>query len=170
MINFQIPAEMGVYKIRQLHENEFLLYKMLRLEAIAEEPSMFRCTLPAETALSENDWKERIKCPRAVFGLFENESPIGMTSIIALDAHIGYLGQSYIRKEYRGIGLSALLFKARMLWAAEMKIKRLTISHRESNLISKAANQRYGFKYSHRESASWQDGAQEDVLYYVLDM
>jgi hypothetical protein len=48
-------------------------------------------------------------------------------------------------------------------------LKRLKVSHRESNTISKAANQRFGFKYSYRESVKWLDGTTEDALYYILD-
>jgi hypothetical protein len=48
--------------------------------------------------------------------------------------------------------------------------KRLSVSHRESNIASKAANQHFGFRYSHREACNCLDGTTEDVLYYVLDL
>ena len=131
---------------------------------------MFRCSVPAEADFTDAEWQERIKYPRAVFGLFENDQMIGMTSILLLNEREGYLGQSYIRKEYRGLGLSVLLYKIRMAWASKLQLKQLKVSHRESNTISKAANQRSGFKYSYRESANWLDGTTEDVLYYVLEL
>lgn len=159
-----------VYTIRQLKENEWSTYKQMRLEALQIEPSMFRTSIPEEATLTDTEWKERIKHPRAVFVLLENNTPIGMTSILLLTDEEAYLGQSYIQKEYRGIGLSALLFKARMKWANDQQLKKLSISHRESNIISKAANQRLGFKYTHRETIDWLDGTREDVLYYALDL
>ena len=67
------------------------------------------------------------------------------------------------------MGLSTLLYKIRMAWASKLQLKQLKVSHRESNTISKAANQRAGFKYSYRASATWLDGTTEDVLYYVID-
>lgn len=159
-----------VYTIRQLKENEWSTYKQMRLEALQIEPSMFRTSIPEEATLTDTEWKERIKHPRAVFVLLEKNTPIGMTSILLLKDEEAYLGQSYIQKEYRGIGLSVLLFKAPMKWARDLHLKKLSISHRESNIISKAANQRLGFKYTHRETIDWLDGTREDVLYYALDL
>ncbi|RQO68953.1 hypothetical protein DBR40_18380 [Pedobacter sp. KBW01] len=151
-------------------ENEASLYKSMRLEAIQTEPAMFRCTTPAEADLTDIQWLERVKDPRAVFGLFANDEFVGMTSILLINEEEGYMGQSYIQKEHRGNGLSALFYKTRMAWALDHQLKRLCVSHRESNLISKAANQRFGFHYSHREPCSWLDGTTEDVLYYVLNL
>lgn len=165
-----LQLEQENYKIRQLHESEAPLYKSMRLEAIQTEPAMFRVSIPAEADLTDGDWQKRIKYPRGVFVLFENEKPIGMTSILLTSEKEGYLGQSYIKKEYRGLGLSALLYKIRMAWAAKLGLEQLIISHRETNTISKAANQRLGFKYTHRETISWLDGSTEDVLYYVLKL
>ena len=150
--------------------NEASLYKAMRLEAIQTEPGMFRVSNPAEMDLTDEDWRQRVKHPRAVFVLFEKDHPIGMTSIILLDEEEGYLGQSYIQKKYRGQGFASLFYEIRMVWAAKMKLKRLTVSHRETNIVSKAANQRIGFKYSHRESMNWLDGTTEDVLYYTLEL
>ena len=161
---------MGVFKIRQLHENEAHLYKAIRLEAIQREPAMFRCSTPVEADLTDAQWQERIKYPRAVLGLFENKNLIGMTSILLLNDKEGYFGQSYIRKEYRGLGLSALLYKIRMAWASKLQLKQLKVSHRESNTISKAAILRSGFTYSYQEKVNWLDGTTEDVLYYILDV
>ena len=166
----QLQIEMGAFKIRRLHESEAHLYKSIRLEAIQTEPAMFRSSIPAEVDLTDAEWQERVKYPRAVFGLFENDHIIGMTSILLTNEREAYLGQSYIRKDYRGMGLSTLLYKIRMAWASKLQLKQLKVSHRESNTISKAANQRYGFKYSYRESANWLDGTTEDVLYYVLEL
>ena len=166
----QLQIGMGIFNIRQLGENEASLYKAIRLEAIQKEPAMFRCSTPAEADLTDAQWQDRIKHPRAVFGLFENDNLIGMTSILLLNDKEGYLGQSYIRKEYRGLGLSALLYKIRTAWASNLQLKQLKVSHRERNTISKAAILRSGFKYSYRESVNWLDGTTEDVLYYVLDV
>ena len=166
----QLQIDMGIYCIRKLDENESQLYKKIRLEAIQTESTMFRCNTPAEADLTDAQWQERIKHPRAVFGLFENDTLIGMTSILLLNDKEGYLGQSYIRKSYRGLGLSVLLYKARLAWASRLQLKQLKVSHRESNTISKAAIQRSGFTYSYQEPANWLDGTTEAVLYYVLEL
>jgi RimJ/RimL family protein N-acetyltransferase len=170
MDSYQLRLETRTFNIRRLLEEEALLYKSIRLEAIQTAPAMFRKSALEETALTDKEWQERIGYPRTVFGLFEDDRLIGMTSILLLNNEEALLGQSYIRNEYRGIGLSALLYKIRMSWASKLQLKRLKVSHRESNIISKAAILRSGFKYSYRESANWRDGTTEDVLYYVLEL
>ena len=166
----QLKIERAGYMIRLLLENEAHLYKSMRLEAIQKEPSLFRCSIPAEADLTDTEWQQRIKYPRAVFVLFDNDKPIGMTSILVTNEREAYLGQSYIRQEYRGKGLSSLLYEIRMNWAFKTHLKRLTVSHREINLISKAANQRLGFKYEYSKTDNWLDGSSGEVLYYGLDM
>ncbi|WP_164723269.1 GNAT family N-acetyltransferase [Chryseobacterium aureum] len=158
------------YQIRQLTGEEWPLYKKMRLEALKNEPAMFRVTTPPEVDLNDNDWKERLDLPRAVFGLYYNDILIGITSIILLNKKEAYLGQSYIIKEHRGKGLSSLLYNSRIAWAKNMNLNQLLVSHRESNVASKAANQNFGFIYTHREPCQWQDGHQEDVLYYRLSL
>lgn len=165
---FQI--ESGIYNIRQLTENEAKLYQSIRLEAIQNDPAMFRISTPPENELTDFEWQERIKYPRIVFVLFKNDQPIGMTSILLLNEQEGYLGQSYIKKDFRGLGLSKLLYQIRMESASKLKLKRVTISHRKSNAVSKAANQRIGFTFTHQETMKWLDGTTEDVLYYALDL
>lgn len=160
----------GIYSIRQLGKDEAQRYKSMRLEAIQLEPAMFRIKMPLETELTDAQWQERVLPPRYIFGLFADDRLIGITSLMLENENGAYLGQSYIQKEHRGKGLSSLLYEIRMIWAAKLQLKRLSISHKESNIASKAANQRYGFEYSHREPAQWLDGSEEDVLYYFLDL
>lgn len=107
---------------------------------------------------------------RGCFGLFADAELIGLTSIIQTEGKPdeAYLTQSYIREEYRRQGLSALLYHARIDWAKARGLGTLTIGHKESNTASKAANQRFGFRFSHRELRHWPDGAAEDKLYYKL--
>jgi len=165
-----LQIDNGMYKIRQLKESEAVLYKTMRLEAIQTEASMFRISTTPENELTDLEWQERIKYPRIVFILFKNEKPIGMTSMLLLNDQEASLGQSYIKKRFRGLGLSKLLYQIRMKYAVKLHLKRLTVSHRKSNTASKAANQRIGFIYTHLETMNWLDGTTEDVLYYVLDL
>ena len=165
-----LKLDSAPYSIRQLLESEFEYYKSIRLEAIQTEPTLFRWSDPAESDLSDLDWQERIKYPRIVFGLFKKDELIGMTSMLLLNDSEAYFGQSFIRPKYRGQGLSNLLYKIRMAWVDSQQIKRLVISHREINTVSKKAIQRAGFEYSHRELVHWLDGTTGYSLYYRLEL
>jgi hypothetical protein len=74
-MDMQQPAfKSGIYHIRRLREEEALLYKVMRLEAIQTEPAMFRCTTPAEADLTDEQWLERRKPDGSyVFDYFEKD-------------------------------------------------------------------------------------------------
>lgn len=161
------------YSIRQFTIAEVEAYKRIRLEALATEPGMFGNSYAMEAALPQEDWINRISLPgNARFGIYCNDELIGLTGIIINDAKPteAYMTQSYIHKAHRGKGLSAMLYDARIAWAKEKGVKLLTISHRKTNLASKAANQKYGFVYHHTESRTWPDGLTEDNLHYTLNI
>lgn len=163
-----LAFQSGSFHIRQLTERESPLYKAMRIESIQTEPTLFRQSTPPEIELSDRDWAERIRYPRIVFGLFENEKMIGITSMLLLNKEEAYFGQSFIQPQYRKLGLSSLLYKIRMGWASANQLRKLTISHREINVISKAAIQKAGFHYSHKELVQWLDGTSGYSMYYSL--
>jgi RimJ/RimL family protein N-acetyltransferase len=158
------------YSIRRFLPEDLALYKTIRLEALQLEPGMFGSSYAREASFTDQQWLQRINGDNSdCFGLFYGDRLIGVTGIVIdwNDPTLALMTQSYIRREHRGKGLSRLLYEARLAWAAERpQVKRLRIGHRESNDISKAANQHYGFKYVKRESCDWPDGSREDILYY----
>jgi RimJ/RimL family protein N-acetyltransferase len=86
--------------------------------------------------------------------------PSGQTAVLAM---------SFIRPEYRGRGLSRLLYDARLDWIrTQPQFKRVVVSHRASNEVSRRANQRHGFHPIGRSQRIWPDGAIEDEIWYEL--
>ena len=86
--------------------------------------------------------------------------PSGETAILAM---------SFIEAEYRGKGLSRLMYQARLDWVrAQSQFKRVVVSHRESNEASRRANQAFDFQYVGRESRTWPDGVAEVEVHYEL--
>ncbi|OJW81377.1 MAG: hypothetical protein BGO69_13855 [Bacteroidetes bacterium 46-16] len=160
------------YDIRPFTTAEAGLYKAMRLEALELEAGMFGSNLAHELAFSDEQWLSRITNPDAgCFGLFHGDELIGITGIVIDNKERpedAQMTQSYIRKAYRGKGLSRMLYDIRLQWAREHGIKRLLIGHRASNHASKAANQHYGFTYIHSETRTWGDGETMDNLYYEL--
>jgi RimJ/RimL family protein N-acetyltransferase len=160
------------FSIRRFLPEDVSAYRAIRLEALQMEPGMFGNSHATESSYEDRVWQARLENPLvACFGLYHAKTLIGLTSIVSDEEKPGeaYMTQSYIRKAYRGRGLSRMLYEARFAWAKEQGIQRFIIGHRESNLVSKAANQRYGFKYTHRVARVWPDGAAEDMLYYMLE-
>jgi GNAT superfamily N-acetyltransferase len=146
-------------------------YKAMRLEALQTEPGMFGNSYALEAAFTEADWTKRVSSDNsAVFGLYYDKELVGITGIIknAESPEEAYMTQSYIRAAHRGKGLSRMLYDIRLNWAKQKSVNRLIIGHRQSNIISRSANQRYGFKCTHSESRTWPDGQTEDMVYYEL--
>lgn len=63
-----------------------------------------------------------------------------------------------------------MLYAARPDWAKARGLKRLRIGHKESNLPSKAAILRHGFRYEKWEMRRWPDGSNEPMVYYLLHL
>lgn len=148
-------------------------YRAIRLEALEQEPGMFGNTYATEAAYEPQVWRARLENPFvACFGLYCLRNLIGLTSIVSDEdkPEQAYMTQSYIQKPFRGRGLSRMLYEVRFEWARQQGVRRLIIGHRECNIVSKAANQHYGFKFSHRILRQWPDGAREDMLYYTLEL
>lgn len=160
------------YTIRQFLPEDVERYKSLRLEALQLDSGMFCNKYENEAAFPLEQWLARVSNPNgACFGLYCEDELIGITGIVITDKEKpeeAYLTQSYIRKAYRGKGLSKILYEARLAWAKAHQIKCLKVGHRASNLASKAANQHYGFTYTHSEPNTWPDGKTEDMFYYEL--
>ena len=107
--------------------------------------------------------------------LFDDETPIGMTSV-SIDRNdptgkTALLWGSWLAPEYRGKGLSDLMYQSRINWAKDQPtVERIIVSHRASNLASKYANQKHGFVEIHKKEKIWTDGATEDEIFYELEI
>lgn len=162
--------------IRQLVAEDWEIYRDLRLHALKTEPGVFSSNYARESVFSKDEWVERIAVGgKAAFALFDESTPIGLTGVVRMDgvedAPEVVLVASYILPEYRGRGLSRYFYEARLNWAADQgNVKTVIVSHRESNLASKAANQAFGFVYQGKEMKEWPDGMSENQLLYKLDI
>lgn len=161
------------YTIRKFSVSDLQAYKAIRLEALLKEPGIFGNSYALESSFAEDEWMNRVAGNmNACFGLYHLGELVGVTGIY-IDADKpanAYMTQSYIRSAHRGKRLSRMLYDARINWAKSNGVKYLQIGHKESNLISKAANQHYNFKFTHREMRDWPDGSREDMLYYMLEL
>lgn len=162
-----------IYSIKKFSADDVAAYKAIRLEALQNDPGMFGNSYELEATFTEIQWLERVEYPgTGRFGLYAGDELIGITGIITehYEYGIAYMTQSYIRRQYRGKGLSRLLYEARFSWAKENNIRQLIIGHRSDNRASQFANQRYGFIYTHSEEKAWPDGVIADMRYYKLDL
>lgn len=160
--------------IRQLKPDDWAILQNVRLTALQSDPNSFGSWYANEAHKTEADWRKQLEfADGAIFGLFDGDTAIGMTGV-AVDRNDpsktrGVLWGSWIHPDYRGKGLSKLLYEARIGWAkAHPTMEILMVSHRAHNTASKFANQKHGFVYKKTESKTWHGDVVEDDLNYEL--
>lgn len=162
------------YSVRPLAQADWEVFRSIRLEALKDSPQFFGSNFVRENAFTQTDWHERLSGDgKAMFGLFDENQIIGLTGIVTdqndQSQKTALIISSYTTPVYRGKGLSRMLYQACISWAKDQpQIKRITVSHRESNLASKHANQKFGFVEIGRSSKTWPDGTSEDEIFYEL--
>lgn len=103
-----------------------------------------------------------------VFGLFDGDQLAGITAINRESADTATLAMSYIRPAWRGCRHSGLLYKARLDWARDHRVRRIRVSHRASNVPSQQAIMRHRFRLTSTQPHHWPDGTVEDDVSYEL--
>ena len=160
--------------IRRLTEDDWLAFSQVRLTALQTDPKVFGSNYERESQMTEAEWRSRLQAKdNAIFLIYENETPIGMTciSIDRDDAtkKTALLWGSWLAPHVRGKGLSKLMYQTRINWAKRQPtVEKIIVSHRASNLASKCANQKHGFVAMHKNEKVWTDGTTEDEIFYEL--
>lgn len=161
------------YTLKQFGPEQWKDLKRIRLEALQETPGFFGSNFEREVAYTDEDWIRKTTSPLSAFwGLYDGGTPVGLTGIIRDQHNLeeAWLIASYIKPQYRGKGLSTLFYEARIQWARENGCSCVIVSHRADNEASRAANQHFGFQFTHKESRLWPDGTEADNIFYRLDL
>ncbi len=162
--------------VRALEETDWEMFRAVRLRALRTDAGVFSSTYDEEKRHNEEQWKSWLSNEgKRVFGLFDDEHLIGITGVFTWkgdeSGRTGIMAASYIEKDYRGQGLSRLLYEARLAFAKDYKQwDKLTVSHRKDNEASRRANQAFGFKYAGASMIAWPDGQKEEQLFYEMDL
>jgi len=157
--------------LRRATDDDWEAVRDIRLEALQTEPGVFGSNYARESAFDEPRWREWCAGEgRAVFLLYDDDRVVGLTGVITDrdDPTTAVCVASYLQPAYRGRGLSRGFYQARIDWAREHGYRRLTVGHRESNVISMRANQAFGFQETHRAPYTWHDGTVESEVCYAL--
>ncbi len=136
--------------VRKFEASDWAFYKTMRLEALQLHQDVYGTSYDDMASRTDAEWQDIVSQDNsAFFGLFDGDQIIGIGGVFTQDAstRTGMLIAGYIRKEYRGQGLSRFLYQARIDWARQSGLfDRLLIGHREGNEASRRANQAFGFK------------------------
>lgn len=162
------------YSVRKLEEKDWRIFSEIRLRALQTDPKVFGSTYEREAELPEAEWRSLLsESDTGIFAVFDDNGPVGITAI-AVDRNdpskkTAVLWGSWLEPDVREKGLSKLFYEARIGWARNHPgIDRIIVSHRESNVASKFANQKFGFVGTHTTEKIWTDGVTERELHYEL--
>ena len=161
---------------RLLSREDWESLRDIRLAALLECEGFYLTSYAQALNYTADDWQARIEGPdKAIFGLFDAGVLIGIGGVFTAQddpsEQNGVLGMGFVAAEYRGQGLSQLLYTARIDWARKHRsIRTLKVSHREGNEVSRRAMLKHGFVFAGKERITFGDG-QEDMDYqYVLQL
>jgi len=160
--------------VRPLRSSEWPTFKDVRLVALQSAPGMFATSYQEALSRSSEDWRRNIAGPdHQVFGLFDGPRLIGIAGVFGgqeeANRDTAFLVMSFIMPEYRGRGLSAMLYRARLDWIQQKgKFKRVVAAIRASNEVSQRACRHFGLECKGHAARNWPDGATEDELIYEL--
>ncbi len=145
------------------------------MHALRTEPGRFFSALGDETGHGDEHWMQLAAGDEKhqLFGLFDGEQLVGISGVFVdrndPTGRTASLGMSYILPAYRGRGLVARLYEARLAWArARPKFFRAVVGHRASNEPSRRAIVRCGFTWTETKPYSWPDGTDEEHVGYEL--
>ena len=162
--------------LRPLVKSEWATVKDLRLQALKTEQGVFVSSFDSEAIRSPQEWQETIQgADHQVFGLFNRVQLIGLTAVFTYrddpSGQTALLAYSFISPQFRGLGLSRLLYEGRLNWIkSRPQFKRVVVSHRASNERSRRAILRHGFTMSGESRRTWPDGTTERELSYHMNL
>jgi RimJ/RimL family protein N-acetyltransferase len=136
--------------VRKLSREDWPLYKKIRLEALRLHSDVYGTSYKDMCERPDAEWESiLLQEDAAFFGLFDDQTIVGLGGVFTQEksTRTGMLIAGYIRADYRGRGLSKMIYQARIDWAKESGLfDRLLIGHREGNEASRRANQAFGFQ------------------------
>lgn len=151
--------------VKKFEKDQWQAYRAVRLEALALHENIYGRSLKDESAWDDSQWAAMFAQDRfAFFGLYDDTALVGIACVFTdrsdKTGKSALLAGAYIKEEYRGQGLSRLLYEARIGWIVNCgHYDRITVGHKQDNEASRRANQRFGFRHVGQEQTSWGDGS-----------
>ncbi len=134
--------------IKKIHPERWKEFKELRLEALKNDSIAFGSSYREEVKFKDKEWKTRIK--KYIFADLDGKL-IGLCGYYYLKhrklSHIANIVGVYVKKEYRGKGISSLLLKETIRAIRKnKKIKKIELSVNAKQKPAIMLYSKFGFK------------------------
>jgi ribosomal protein S18 acetylase RimI-like enzyme len=136
-------------EIRTLSVDDWDLWRVVRLAALADSPDAFGDTLTDWVDAPERQWRERLATTPFRAVAFEDQVPVGQVAAFAPDAEGGVkLIAMWVTPEARGRKVADALITSVVDWARSMDATVVYLYVWPSNAVAKRAYERFGFTHS----------------------
>jgi GNAT superfamily N-acetyltransferase len=146
-------ARMAEAGTRILGEEDWRLYREVRLAALREAPGAFGSTFARERDFTEETWRERL-APRTVFLAEDGGVPRGLIGVVpaavsagpAVAASGAEFVSMWVNPMARGHGVGDLLIRSALQWANGQGYRDVSLWVTEHNHHAERLYTRHGFR------------------------
>ncbi len=142
-----------MYNIQVLNQNQWKLFKIIRLEGLKNNPNSFSHSYQNKILQSDKEWKNKFSSKRDNIIILNKQtnSVIGMSVIFYSQdnktKHTASIGSVYINPEFRGQGLANKLIGFTLKKIKENKeIIKVKLTVIESQTAAENLYKKFGFK------------------------
>ena len=144
------PAPAGGPAVCRVGEDDWQLWRAVRLAALADTPGAFGSGLQEEEALSEDAWRAMARAA-AIFVATAGGAANGLATGLSRDsAHERGLGAMWVAPPWRGRGVAAMLTGAVIAWARAEGSARVGLWVPADSARARRFSERQGFRATGR--------------------
>ncbi|MEI2778923.1 MAG: GNAT family N-acetyltransferase [Tetrasphaera sp.] len=153
--------------VRALSEDEWQLFRDIRLAALTDSPEAFVATTAQEEDYDEDFWRLRLRRARRLYAEADRQA-VGVASLgqLADDAETGELFGLWVEPAWRGKSVAATLVRRGAEEAAEQGFERLAYWVSTDNGRAVAFASSFGFRPTGSRRpmrVQGQDGEEEEI-------
>ena len=141
---------MSNLEVKEINENDWELYKSLRLASLQESPDSFGSTLKREAAFSDEMWKARLKETTGsasilpLLGYCEGKAVALAWGVLNKTNSVN-IYQMWVSPESRGLGIGRALVARIVSWANSLKVDSLSLFVTTTNYEAISLYNYFGF-------------------------
>ncbi|MGZ3143260.1 GNAT family N-acetyltransferase [Lentzea chajnantorensis] len=129
-------------RIHRVSQDDWWVWRDVRLEALATDPGGFGSALAHEQAFTEDDWREAVE--RGLRLIAFAPEPVGLVGATPKPTGL-HLCSMWVRGSHRGRGVGEALVDGVLAWAADEGWKVVRLRVYEDNLPARRLYGRLGF-------------------------
>jgi GNAT superfamily N-acetyltransferase len=128
---------MGRVRLERVSIANAMVFKLVRLRALREDPTAFGSTYSEESRLTDPEWIDlaarRTAEGSMVWLAFADDGPCGIVGVFLEHATRARLVSMWVAKDARGQGIGTALVEAAIAWAREAHARAMVLTVTSNN-------------------------------------